>query len=770
MNAATFLPSLSNPSKLLLSFYKVLPFGIVLVNHQGRILLTNQWVLDRTEKQNQDWVGLELKDVLEPQSREIVLSRLDETLQIGTTQTISFRFHPRVFKLYDHRGELLPQSVMLFPAYSTDQIYGAFVLIQDATERLLSENDLKRQIQKLKTLNEIELALRTLDYQACLSSIVQHVKKHFNASLVALYLVNGDELSLVATDGWEMSNTKPSLRIGEETIGWVAKQAQPAFVNEVAQDDRTIAVFPTNRSKLAVPLMMANQCLGVLDLEREKSNAFTREDLELLELIASSAAVAVHNTRIHQEVERWQTYYRSVMDQTGDVIFTLDRQLRLVNANAAWDEFALSNGGEEWLSGKIEGRSFLEAISGEEQKKWQQICENLIDGRLLSYREEIPCHSPWQERWYELRANPLKDSQQRIIGIIFSLHNITDYKRVNQRLKNTNQRLETLVEFTALLNQDLNLHSMLDQASRRLAEIYVADLVRVITKLPGEEAYHSIVYSSTTDFLNEVRVSSETIRQFIQENEPTGIFYELQNLNSSLSQIIIASQNLKGMLYTVLQYKGKILGLIQVYTQDEQRKFQEEEKTLLETLGIHLSMALANALAYQEQQILAMTDSLTGLYNRRKFLETATSEIERSRRFNRPMSLLMMDLDHFKDFNDTYGHQRGDELLSDLARTLRKALRQFDTLARYGGDEFMLLLPEVDAEDAQKVAKRLVSSVQKMKVLIKKDQSPTYLTMSVGVASFPRHAEDLETLFKAADHALYQAKQAGRNRYMIYNN
>ncbi len=334
----------------------------------------------------------------------------------------------------------------------------------------------------------------------------------------------------------------------------------------------------------------------------------------------------------------------------------------------------------------------------------------------------------------------------------------------------TNQRLHTLVDFTALLNQNLNFDSMLDQAARRLAEIFSAGLVVILAKLPGDMDYRPLALSRSFRNPDQLSLTSDSLMQFLQNNDPSGAIYRTQDSGSSCSQVLLIPENLSGMLYTVLRYKDQILGLIRVYIEDKQRQFHEDEKSLLETLAIHLSMAMANALAYQEQQLLAITDSLTGLYNRRKFLETVTTELERSQRLNRPLSVLMMDIDYFKNYNDTYGHQKGDEILSGIAKKLRKSLREYDTLARYGGDEFVLLLPETDAQVAQKIAERLVQALREMNILISEtDSIPIYLTLSIGIASYPSHANDLQTLMQAADYALYQAKQAGRNCYVIYN-
>jgi two-component system, cell cycle response regulator len=167
---------------------------------------------------------------------------------------------------------------------------------------------------------------------------------------------------------------------------------------------------------------------------------------------------------------------------------------------------------------------------------------------------------------------------------------------------------------------------------------------------------------------------------------------------------------------------------------------------------------------YQEIQRLANEDVLTGCFNRRHFMEKAADEIQRSIRYKKPLSLLMMDIDHFKRFNDGHGHQAGDKLLCSLVTLCQKEMRCQDILGRYGGEEFVVLMPETSAEGALTASERLHDKIEKMVMV-----TPTgelSVTVSMGVATFERgfdEGRDLDMLVYLADKALYAAKDAGRN-------
>ena len=189
---------------------------------------------------------------------------------------------------------------------------------------------------------------------------------------------------------------------------------------------------------------------------------------------------------------------------------------------------------------------------------------------------------------------------------------------------------------------------------------------------------------------------------------------------------------------------GAALARLSQYTIDLEQEIAERQKAQAQLLE------------------LATTDSLTGLHNRRYFMESASQELERARRYQTPLSLLLLDADHFKSVNDRYGHPVGDQALQALAIIGRRVLREVDLFARIGGEEFAILLPQTDHAAARNVAERLRQAIIDQPIAT--EDGPLRLTVSLGLASLGSAPADLDELLRRADVALYQAKQNGRNR------
>lgn len=187
-----------------------------------------------------------------------------------------------------------------------------------------------------------------------------------------------------------------------------------------------------------------------------------------------------------------------------------------------------------------------------------------------------------------------------------------------------------------------------------------------------------------------------------------------------------------------------------------------EEIELLTTIAASAAIALENARLYQTARELSLTDYLTDLGNYRFFCNALEREIERARRSGSPLSLIMIDSDSLKYVNDRYGHAIGDMHLIHLAETMRSVSRKSDTLARYAGDEFMIILPNTRKEDAGIVAERLRARIENSPLSV--DGSPVFTTVSIGVASFPEAGSTVDELVNAVDTALYKAKRQGKNR------
>jgi diguanylate cyclase (GGDEF)-like protein len=184
--------------------------------------------------------------------------------------------------------------------------------------------------------------------------------------------------------------------------------------------------------------------------------------------------------------------------------------------------------------------------------------------------------------------------------------------------------------------------------------------------------------------------------------------------------------------------------------------------------NLHTNETLLKELLKQTQE-LSITDGLTGLYNQMHFFELLNLETKKSQRHKMSFTLIMFDVDHFKNYNDHNGHLQGSETLKRIGTIMKSKFRTTDLLAKYGGDEFVIILPEADKVGAYLAAERLRESVEKQVFPGAETQPLKKLTISIGLASFPEHGQNDEEILNRADKALYFAKDSGRNRTMIYN-
>lgn len=207
--------------------------------------------------------------------------------------------------------------------------------------------------------------------------------------------------------------------------------------------------------------------------------------------------------------------------------------------------------------------------------------------------------------------------------------------------------------------------------------------------------------------------------------------------------------------------RGEVIGLLAIDGRDP-FQFTSGDIELVSAFAGQVAVAIENARLFDEVQKLAITDSLTGLYNRRHFMELAQSEFERARRYKRRLSAMMFDIDHFKTINDTYGHPFGDKVLLAIADICREKLREADPVGRYGGEEFVALIVEANLAAARKVGERLRAEVEKM--TISTEKAEVRVTVSVGVTELTPAVSTLEALIERADQAMYAAKRLGRNR------
>ncbi len=218
-------------------------------------------------------------------------------------------------------------------------------------------------------------------------------------------------------------------------------------------------------------------------------------------------------------------------------------------------------------------------------------------------------------------------------------------------------------------------------------------------------------------------------------------------------------KNVKSEFAIPLNIGNRVIGVLDIesFKLDD---FSEDTRDLLISIGVHIAIALEKAKLYEHTKKLSGEDPLTGVLNRRRMEESINREIERSKRHGTRFSLLFLDLDNFKEYNDKYGHSKGDKLLISYSHIIKKLLRKGDIFGRYGGDEFIALLYQTDVNHAEEVAKRMLEKVMS-------DDSVLGLKFSIGISGFPENGYFFKELVDAADRVCYKAKKEGGGKVVI---
>lgn len=345
---------------------------------------------------------------------------------------------------------------------------------------------------------------------------------------------------------------------------------------------------------------------------------------------------------------------------------------------------------------------------------------------------------------------------------------------INERQKNQREAEQLLSEYLSLytLSVKLSSNENLNKIYATVIE-YATDLIRSPAgslAIFDEEQGEMVLVASrgfskqftrvrrwkvrkgglTTHILNEKRVVAiEDLKRHPHFNNP-----------------VLLAEGVSAVAAISLWNEGKILGIL--YIDDfKPRSFSEKEISLLSLISTIAATTIGKAKVFEMTRLMAITDELTGLYNHRHLLRQLSAELSRTRRYGRPLTLAMIDIDHFKQYNDTHGHLIGNEILRTLGDLIRKNIREIDIPARYGGEEFLIIMPETNRVKGRLIAERLRKAIEEYP--FKKIGRPPgeAVTISIGIASYPQNALSTHDLIETADRALYHAKAAGRNRVSI---
>ncbi|MEK6684198.1 MAG: sensor domain-containing diguanylate cyclase [Nitrospirota bacterium] len=348
------------------------------------------------------------------------------------------------------------------------------------------------------------------------------------------------------------------------------------------------------------------------------------------------------------------------------------------------------------------------------------------------------------------------------------------WEMIEARIKSREEIERLLIEYQSLYDLGLKL-----TASENPEKLYntLVEYATHLTNTPAGsltifdekrgEMHLAAVKGFSKQFSNKIRWK---IRQggltshILNQDEPLAI----QDVKRypKFDNPIMRGEGVRSLIAAPLKAEGRIMGIL--YVDDfKTRRYTTREVSLLLLLSTMATMAIEKTELLERTRLLALTDELTGLFNHRHFRQQLNIEISRADRSRQSLSLMMIDIDYFKHYNDTNGHLKGNDVLKEMGRILKEVTREVDIVARYGGEEFAIVMPDTDHRKAQIVSERLRRRIKSHQFEEAHKQPDKKLTVSIGLASYPENAGTAFELIEQADQALYEAKHAGRNTVRV---
>lgn len=702
----------------------------------------------------------------------------------------------------------------------SQRITGYMFVTREMTERKRAEQELNANLVKTEGLYSLSRALISSDsLSAMLHATVNVVADTLPADQVILaifdlekkkmlhYLragVNAEELSIASFD-----------ELTQGLSGWVIRERQPALSTKAepnpckSSSPRQEQTSARRGSTIVVPLEYRGRLFGTLTaINPPEADDFTPNDQELVLAMANQAAAAVQNASLFEDAQRRAREADTLRQASGVVAATLNKneaierildQLSLV---VPYDSASVQLLGEGYLE-IVGGRGWPdpEAVIGIRfpvpgENPNSVVIERgepyiLIDAPEFysSFQTEPHNHiRSWlgvpmyvHERLIgmlvldSVHSNYYNDNHAQLIAAFADQVAIAiENARLFSAEKKRAEELDALVQSSAAISASLELPSVFKTTAEQFTRALNATSVYLLNFDPSSGKAEVVIDHFGPEANPLERVSDiGAVYDLNAYPQTLAALRAGQPIISKVSdpQIDLKARDqlmtykAKSALRVPIMVTGQVKGYVVIWDSRTERDWSSEEIQLSQTLANLSGMAIENARLFDEVQRLAVTDQLTGLYNRRGLFDYGQREIDRANRYHRQLAAILLDIDRFKQINDTYSHAVGDQVLRILADRCQENLRDMDILARYGGEEFAILLPETDIESAQRVAERLREQVAQTPFVT--ERGPISITISLGLTSTLYETPDIAVLLDRADTAMYAAKQAGRNRVSI---
>jgi len=393
------------------------------------------------------------------------------------------------------------------------------------------------------------------------------------------------------------------------------------------------------------------------------------------------------------------------------------------------------------------------------QKVWDQIQDALAKKQAFEITYRIQLNNSI-EKWVWEKGQGIFDENDELIALEGFISDITERIHSEQAAEKAMIQAQALKQALDELASQLDLSQVLKRILVLLKTVLNYDSATLFLR---EQDKFKVVaargFQHTARLINRTFPATELLLREIQMVKAPIILDDAQN--DPRFDKWEGSDLIRGWMGVPLIRHDEFIGLLTIDNYNPSA-YTQEDASLALSFANSAAIVIENARLFEQTQKMALTDTLTGIYNRRYFYELAQKEFSRSKRYQSPMSVILIDIDHFKNVNDHYGHLAGDQVLMQFVQRIQEELRTSDILARFGGEEFIILLPETNLGDATQVAERLREVTAQYPFLLVTAQA--FITISLGVSCFRFTTLSLDHLIDESDKALYEAKQFGRNR------
>ncbi|MBF0571812.1 MAG: diguanylate cyclase [Candidatus Omnitrophica bacterium] len=448
-----------------------------------------------------------------------------------------------------------------------------------------------------------------------------------------------------------------------------------------------------------------------------------------------------------------QKIFRDLIENIKVGVFMADSHSNLFYVNHAFNEtFNFPNHnhatGKNWIALLFPDPK----ICADFQAKFQ------LNGFVIDF--ETTCvNSSGQKYSLMVTVNHIYNDKGSIIGVRGVTVDISEHHKLEEQLSIRQQKLEKILDFYNRLSDIMVLHELNDSIVQQVAQILGAGRCSIMyINSSGDELSIKASYGISEEFVRDSSVKIGTPVAGLIALKSQSIIVDNIEYHEQFKRQNRKSYSSRSFMSAPLMYNQKLIGIINV--SERQGPFTPTDLKVLETIAKQAAINICKLQLLNNFEYLSQTDSMTGLYNYRAFIQKLEEEISRFSRYGHEFSLMMVDVDNFKTFNDQYGHMSGDKLLKRLADMFKNNLRSFEHVCRYGGDEFAIILPNTDSSKSAIVGEKLCDKVRK-------EFAQDKISLSIGVAEFQANSNK-ETLIQQADQALYQAKESGRNTVRIF--